>query len=307
MKVVEGFWEPAGLRRGSVVAFGKFDGVHRGHQAIFARVLESARTSGREALVVFFYPNPLQLLAPERCPPPLTTVSQKLRLMEALGLDVAVLAHFDDSMRTTKAEVFVERLVENFRMERVVVGHGARFGYRAQGDVAMLSSLGERFGYRVEIVEAFRLEGEVVSSQRVREAIQSGNLELAERLLGRRYAVEGVVVRGDRRGHTLGFPTANLDTAGQLLPPLGIYVAEARVGDVLYGAAVSLGVRPTFGGTRPVLEAYLLDFSGELYGQTVEIAFVSKIRDERRFTSVSALQEQMRHDVLVARERLRNR
>lgn len=305
MKVIEGFWEPAGLRRGSVVAFGKFDGLHRGHQALFARVLELARASGRDALAIFFHPHPLRLIAPERCPPPLTTISQKLRLMKTFGLDVAVLAHFDEALRTTKAEVFIERLVENFRMERVVVGHDVRFGYQAQGDVAMLSSLGQRFGYRVEIVEPFRLEGEVVSSQRVREAIQNGDLPRAEHLLGRLYAVEGRVIRGDGRGRTLGFPTANLDTADQLLPPWGIYVAQARVGNALYSAAVSLGIRPTFEGTRPVLEAYLLDFSGELYGQTIEIAFVSKIRDEKRFPSVSALQEQMRQDVLIVRERLR--
>jgi riboflavin kinase/FMN adenylyltransferase len=304
LRVVDGFWERVGFARGTVVTFGKFDALHRGHQAIFARVCETAAQSDRDAVVVFFHPNPLQLLAPDRCPPPLTTVPQKLRLMDAFGFDAAVVARFDDRMRTTKAETFIECLVRNLGMERVVVGRDARFGYRAQGDVTMLCALGERFGYRVETVDANRLDDEVISSRRVREAIQVGHLGVAERLLGRRYAVEGVVVRGDQRGRTLGFPTANVDTGDQLLPPFGIYVAEARVGDTTYGAAVSLGVRPTFNGTRPVLETHVLDFDGDLYDETIEIAFVEKIREEMRFESVDALLARMREDVFHTRRTL---
>lgn len=304
MRVVEGFWEPAGFDRGTVVTFGKFDALHCGHQAIFSRVVELAAQQGRESVAVFFHPNPLRLLAPDRCPPSLTTVPQKLRLMEAFGLDAVVVARFDERMRATRAETFVELLARNLRMANVVVGSDARFGYRAQGDAEMLAALGERLGYGVETVAPSRLDDDPISSERVREAVRAGELVLAARLLGRRYSVEGVVVAGDKRGRTLGFPTANVDTGDLLLPPYGIYVAEARVNGATHGAAASLGVRPTFGGSRPVLEAYLLDFSGDLYDHTVELTFVEKIRDEMRFDSVDALLAQMNADVLHARRAL---
>jgi riboflavin kinase/FMN adenylyltransferase len=301
LRIIDGVWDVPPLERPTVLTFGKFDALHLGHQAIFHRVLHLAQTTGRDAAALSFYPHPLKLLAPERCPATLTPLSKKLRLFEAFGFDLAIVGHFDDRMRTTKAEAFLELLATSLRAEVLVIGADARFGYRAQGDMEVLMALSERLGYRVEIVAPQQYAGQVISSQRVREAIQGGDLELAETLLGRAYSVVGGVVEGDKRGRTLGYPTANVETGDQLLPPFGIYVAEVIAGGVTYGAAVSLGVRPTFDGKRVVLEAYLLDFSGTLYGQEIEVIFREKIREELRFDNVEALLEQMAKDVQVAR------
>lgn len=301
MRVVDGFWEPLHGGRPTILTFGKFDALHLGHQAIFRRVCETARRHDCDAGVVFFHPHPLRLLAPERCPTTLTPLPLKLRLLESFGFDIAIAARFDERLRETTAEDFVAHLVERFGVRGLVVGDGARFGFMARGDAAMLQSLGSRLGFDLEIVPPVPWEGKPISSDRVRRAVARGDLSEAQAQLGRRYSAYGRVVEGDKRGRTLGFPTANVDTGDQQLPPLGIYAAEAVVGDDRHGAAVSLGVRPTFGGADVVLEAYLLDFAGDLYGREIEVAFVEKLRDELRFDSVDVLLTQMRQDVTRTR------
>jgi riboflavin kinase/FMN adenylyltransferase len=308
LKIVEGLWDAPLLERPTVLTFGTFDALHIGHQAILQRVVRIARDTSRHATALFFHPNPLRVIAPERCPPTLSPLSKKLRLLESFGLDVAVVARFDERLRSTEPGEFVGLLVSPLRAEMIVVGHDARFGHGARGDERLLRALGGSLGLAVEVVDAVQFGGAPVSSTRVREALRAGDLSLVRQLLGRSYSVEGTVVVGDGRGRALGFPTANVEVGeDQQLPPTGIYAAEVVIGERAHGAAVSLGLRPTFGAGRLVLEAHVLDFAGDLYGQEVEVVFLWKIREERRFETVDALTAEMRRDVAATRAFLANR
>ncbi|MDA1191296.1 MAG: bifunctional riboflavin kinase/FAD synthetase [Candidatus Poribacteria bacterium] len=297
MKVIDGFWEPPTPNAPTVLTFGRFDALHIGHQAIFRRVVDHARKTGRLSAVLFLEPHPMKLIDPTRCPPTLTRLSKKLELLDSFGFDLAVIARFDDRMRGTEASSFIEQMARGFHVAHLVIGYQARFGHRGQGTTDTLVEHAEPLGYTVETVGAQEYDGEVVSSTRVRLAVEAGELDLAETLLGRRYSVTGEVVKGDQRGRELGYPTANVEFGDQQLPPLGIYAARTVVDGVSHDSAVSLGVRPTFQGDTVLLESYLLDFSGDLYGKTVEVVFIEKLRDELRFDSLDALVKQIDADV----------
>ncbi len=254
-------------------------------------------------MVVTWDRHPNETLRPERVPPLLSTPERRVELIIERGPDVLVTLPFDKEMSSWPPERFVtEALVTGLGARAVFIGRGWRFGHKAAGDVDLLTRLGAEHGFGVEALELEQAEGGPVSSTRVREAVRSGDVPLARALLARPFDVDGVVQHGDDRGQALGFPTANIAIDPLLVnPPRGVYAGRARVGDLWYRAAINVGVNPTFGGdpaTTPLrIEAYLLDFSGDLYGRTLRVEFWERLRDEQRFESAEALIVQMRRDV----------
>ena len=286
-------------------AIGVFDGVHLGHQQILRQTLDNARACGGVAVGVTFDCHPNEVVAPERTPPLLYPLAKKLRTLESLGLDAVRLIHFDREFSQRSAEEFVGGLAADAAyLESVCVGQTFTFGHRRQGNAALLHKLGDSLHFTVHAAPEVKLDGDAVSSTRVRQAVREGNFELAGRLLGRPYALCGEVVHGAQMGRKLGFPTANVEVAGILTPPTGVYAAEAEFGAGPLRAAVNIGFRPTVEAApaRLVVEAHLLDFEGDLYGQELELTFLRKLREEQKFGSLEALRGQVERDIAQARK-----
>ena len=289
----------------SAVALGIFDGVHLGHRAILGRAVSRARTADMRSVACTFDPHPMEILQPGRAPLPITTLDERLALIEGCGLDAAVVLPFTRELAAMEPEAFVkEMVVARLGARDVVVGFNHRFGRGARGDAAMLQSLGARLGFRTHVVEPLTVDGMAVSSTEIRSALQRGDLPVAGRLLGRAYTLPGTIAHGAGRGRTLGFPTANLVPTRPVLVAPGVYACTAELVGRKERAVVNVGVRPTFGETTLAVEAYLLDFAGDIYGQTMTLTFVSRIREERRFPSVEALRGQIEADAEEARRRL---
>lgn len=292
---------------GSALAIGTFDGVHLGHRALIAAAVAEARRLRATPVVVTWDRHPAATLRPEAVPPLLTTSGRKAELVAETGVEVLAVLAFDAELSRWPPERFVaEVLAAGLGARAVLVGEGWRFGHRAAGDVALLEALGRVHGFTAGAVELLQGCGGPVSSSRIRGAIAAGDLATARALLGRAHDLDGVVVEGDGRGAQLGYPTANLDIDPALAtPPLGIYAGRARAAGTFYPAAISVGVNPTFGGSPgrdPVrIEAHLLDFSGNLYGEAVRLELWARLRDELRFDSAAALVEQMARDVEATR------
>lgn len=289
--------EPAGR----ALALGTFDGVHLGHREVIGSALGRARERGLVAAVVTFDPHPLEVLRPDRPPRLLTTIERKIELVSALGLDELVAIPFTAELSRQTAEDFCDQvLVATLGARSVSVGANFHFGHNAAGDADLLRSRPE---FDTDVIELVAHDGESISSSRIRALVDAGDVAAAARLLGAPYALAGTVKQGDRRGRELGMPTANLDVPEQqLLPAPGIYAATAA-GESLEGelpAAVSIGVRPTFGGGELLVEAHLIGFEGDLYGRRLRLEFLERLRDEERFESAEDLVEQMRKDVAQA-------
>jgi riboflavin kinase/FMN adenylyltransferase len=288
---------------GTAVTLGVFDGVHRGHAALLG--LLAAESGGDPVGVVSFAVHPVHVLAPQVDLRLLTTLDQRLELLDAAGVSVVGLLDFDDALRRIEAPRFVEDVVAGaMRARLVVVGTDFRFGHERRGDIAMLATMGRRLGFRTVGIEPVA-SGGTISSTRIRDLVTAGAVGRATALLGRPHAVRGVVVEGDRRGRTIGFPTANLAVDPEVaLPANGVYAARVDwLGD-RYEGVTNVGVRPTFGGLALVVETHLLDFDGDLYGETLDVSFIERIRDEQRFDGVDALVGQIRRDVARARSLL---
>ena len=286
------------------VAIGVFDGVHLGHQQVIRQAVADARQVEGLALVITFDRHPSSVVAPERTPSLIYSLRQKLRAIESLGADAALVIQFDRAFSELAAEDFIRRLARQLgSIYSVCVGSAFTFGHKRGGNVELLKDLGQELNFIVHGLSSLALDGEVVSSTRIREAIRSGNLNAASQMLGRSYSLAGNVTAGDRIGRELGFPTANLDCAGLLLPPNGVYVAHARVAGRLQRAVVNIGLRPTLASPMPQLqvEAHLLDFKGDLYSEELELIFEEKLRDERKFSSREELMAQIVRDVAEAR------
>jgi riboflavin kinase/FMN adenylyltransferase len=297
-----------GLRRETILTIGAFDGVHRGHQALIAPVVTRARATGRLSGVITFHPHPAVVLAPHRAPPYLTTPGEKVALLERLGVDLVVLLTFDEEMATTPARDFVETVSWRLRMQELWVGADFALGRNRQGDVETLRQLGRELGYDVHVVEPLVLDGQVVSSSRIRRLLLEGEGADAARLLGRYPRLSGEVVEGVRRGHTLGFPTANLEVRPErAVPANGVYAVYALLGSERYPAVANVGVRPTFDNGQRTVETYILDFEGDIYGCDLVVEFVARLRTERRFESVEDLIEQIGKDTEMARSILEDR
>jgi len=289
----------------TAVTIGVFDGVHIGHRRVIADLISLAETSGLSPTVVTFDPHPLSILAPERAPRMLTSVDQRIDQFRQLGVEIAGVLDFPDIREMLADEFCNQVLFQALRAKRVVVGADFRFGRDRGGDAALLAREGERLGFDVSVVDLFgHLEG-VVSSTRIRQLISNGLVEEAAALLGRPYELAGQVIEGERRGHTIGFPTANIAVLpDRQLPGRGVYAGTARVGDDSFSAAINVGTRPTFDGQGTTIEAHLLDFSGDLYGRFMAISFETRLRDEMRFDGIEALTTQIRADVERVRELL---
>ena len=291
---------------GAIVALGNFDGFHLGHQAVVARAVDRARAEGRPALVATFDPHPVRHFRPDAEPFRLTTLDQRARLFADAGADGMVVFHFDAALAALSADVFIaERLIGALRVAGVVTGEDFTFGHAKSGNIATLRAAGALAGFSVDTVGAVLLDGEPVSSTRIRAALRGGDPHGAARLLTRPFAIEGSVQHGDKLGRTIGYPTANLDMGPYLRPAYGIYAVRGRLADgrVLKGAA-NLGVRPTFDPPKELLEPHFFDFSGDLYGQVIEVELIEWLRAEAKFDSLDALVAQMDLDCARARELL---
>ena len=291
--------------RGTAVTVGTFDGVHRGHQDVLARLVRRARASGMPSLLVTFEPHPLEVLNPAAAPLLLTTREEKLAALSATGLDLVAIVPFTPALAAQSAEAFVDDgLLARFRMRELLIGHDHGFGRGREGDVETLRSLGTTRGFSVEVVPPVLTDdGEPISSSRIRRAIAAGELRSAAAALGRDYAVSGRVVPGEARGRGLGFRTLNVEPESdrKLLPPDGVYAVDVRTSRGRFGGMMNLGGRPTFGDARRMLEAHLFDAQGDFYGDVVQVAFVRRLRDTMRFDGPDALRSQLAADERAAR------
>ena len=296
--------KPAG--RKVCLAIGFFDGVHLGHQQIIRQTLTDARQHEAIALVITFDRHPNTVVAPSRVPPLIYSLPQKLRAIESLGADTLLLIHFDKAFSEQTGEAFVRGLARDLgHVQSLCVGANFVFGHKRGGNVELLRKLGAELKFTVHGMAAVSLDGRAVSSTRIREAIRAGDLDRVSQMLGRAYSLAGTVVRGDGLGHQLGFPTANLDATGLALPPHGVYAVHAEAGGKTYRAVLNIGLRPTLQNPNPQLrvEAHLIDFAGDLYGQELEVAFVEKLRAENQFASLAELRQQIARDILEAQLR----
>lgn len=307
MERLDGGSAVPGRLRGGIVALGNFDGFHRGHQAVVGRAVERACAEGRPAIVATFDPHPARYFRPDTPPFRLTTLDQRQRLFASAGADAMLVFAFDAALAGLPAPAFVEeRLMRLIGASGVVTGADFTFGKGRDGDVAVLRTLGDELGFSVDTVQPVQGGGEVISSSRIREALQKGDPREAARLLTRPFAVRGVVEHGAKLGRQLGYPTANLRMGPYLRPRYGIYAVRGRLPDgrALDGVA-NLGVRPTIEGqAEELLEPYFFNFSGDLYGQVIEVDLVEFIRPEAKFDDLDALKDQMARDCDSARAAL---
>jgi len=286
------------------LAIGFFDGVHLGHQQIIRQTIADSRQHNALALVLTFDQHPNTIVAPHRVPPLIYSLPQKLRAIESLGAEALLLIHFDRPFSEQSGETFVRNLVRDLGcIHSVCVGANFAFGHKRSGNVALLKKLGEELQFTVHDLAAVSLDGRVISSTRIREAIQAGDLDAAGQMLGRAYALAGRVVHGDQLGNKIGFPTANLDTSGLVLPPNGVYAAHALVQGRTHNAVLNIGLRPTLQNPapQPRVEVHLLDFAGQLYGEEMEVIFIEKLRAEQKFASLETLKAQIEQDIRQAR------
>lgn len=293
---------PAHLR-GAIIALGNFDGFHAGHQAVAGRAIAKARSEGRPAIVATFDPHPVHLFKPDAPPFRLTTLDQRAALFAAAGADAMLVFRFTRELASHSAEDFVSMLVDGLGVGGVVTGEDFTFGRGRGGTIETLRALGAPLDLSAEAVAPVRdAYGEIISSSRVRDALVAGDCATATRLLSRPFAIQGEIVHGDKRGRTIGFPTANMTLGDYLRPAYGIYAVRARLADgrSLDGAA-NLGIRPSFDPPKELLETYFFDFAGSLYEQTIEVALIARLRAEEKFENLDALVAQMDADVAQAR------
>jgi riboflavin kinase / FMN adenylyltransferase len=286
------------------LAIGVFDGVHLGHQQIIRQIIADARQHDALALVLTFDRHPNSIIAPDRVPPLIYSLSHKLRAIESLGADALLLVQFDNKFSEQTGEEFIRGLSRDLgKIHSVCVGADFVFGHKRSGNVGLLKKLGAELNFSVHGLASVSLDNQVVSSTRIREEIRTGDFDAASQMLGRPYAISGRVVEGDRLGRQLGFPTANLDATGLILPPNGVYSGCAKRKGQLYRVALNIGLRPTIASAKPQLrvEAHLLNFYGALYGEEVEVEIGEKLRDEQKFTSATELHEQIARDIAQVR------
>ncbi len=285
------------------LAIGFFDGVHLGHQQIIRTTITDASRLGAVSLAVTFARHPNAVVAPNDVPPLIYSLPQKLRAIESLGTEVTLLLPFDTSFSRQTGEQFIRQLAADLGpLRSICVGADFVFGHKRSGDVKLLKQIGAELQFSVHGMAAVALDDQPVSSTRIRERIRAGDLDQASQMLGRPYSLAGTVVPGDGLGHKLGFPTANIDTTGLALPPEGVYAVLAQTGSNNHRAVLNIGRRPTLNEPQPQLrvEAHLLDFHGELRGQELEVVFVEKLREEKKFSNLKGLRDQIARDILQA-------
>lgn len=286
-----------------VLALGNFDGMHRGHIKIIERIARAAQERNGTSLVLTFDPHPPRVVRPDKAPPLLMTHTQKLEALEKAGVQGVAVVHFTPELSRWQPEQFVRLvLVEWLRVAEVWVGADFLFGRDRSGNFSTLRALGLRHSFRVEKIDPVRYREFVVSSTRIRRLIAEGRVDEAAALLGHHFYIDGTVVQGARRGRELGFPTANVETRNELLPPAGVYATLATIAGIAHPSLTNIGVRPTFGNNAaPTIETHVLDFSRNVYGCELRVSFVLRLRDERRFPDIDALRTQIDADVRRAK------
>ena len=309
MEIIKGIENLKRSFRKPVVTLGNFDGVHLGHQQILKRVMEEASKIHAEGVVITFEPHPLKVLAPEKFLPLLTPFRKKMMLIEKSGIETVLCIDFSSVFSEVSSLEFIKNiLVQKVKVNKVIIGYNYHFGKGQRGDAQTLKDAGRVFNFEVEVVEPLKVGQTIVSSSKIRDLIRRGEVEEASRLLGRDYPIIGKVVRGAKRGGTLGFPTANLEISDELYPKTGVYAVEVTWHEQLFNGLANVGLNPTFspGQTqngKPVsLEVYILNFSQDIYGDEIQVAFKKRIRDEVRFDSAARLVDQIQKDIQWAQE-----
>jgi len=284
----------------SWLTIGSFDGVHLGHQEIIRHLVSEAHSREALAVAMAFFPHPAIVLGKRQNPLYLTTIEERAEIMGEMGVDVVITYPFDLQTANLSAREFIALLHEHIKFEGLCVGHDFALGKNREGNTEKLSLLGQEFGYQIELIAAVKNDDVIVSSSGIRTKILEGEIEQAMRFLGRHYRIKGKVIPGDGRGKTIGIPTANLEIwQEQAIPKTGVYAAWAKIRDRTFEAVVNIGVRPTFEPetSLPRVEAHVLDFHEEIYGEEIILSFVARLRDERRFPNIEALVEQIRYDI----------
>jgi riboflavin kinase/FMN adenylyltransferase len=289
----------ADIQRPTVLTLGVFDGLHLGHQLIIRTVAERAREVGAVPTVITFDPHPRAVLHPESAPPLLQTLDQKVEGFGGLGIEQTIVVRFDEAFSQTRAEDFLRDIVkERLHAKEVYLGRGFAFGHNREGNIELLRRVSRELGFFADEVPEVGFRGHRVSSSRIRELLAAGKVNLARRLLGRPYGVEGRVERGAERGQVLGFPTANLHPRNRVIPRTGVYVTGALIEGQWRRSVTNIGVRPTFEtDAEPSVETFVMDWTGDLYGDVIRVRFLHRLRDERKFGSIEELKAQIDRDV----------
>jgi len=309
MRIIHSWEEAKALDelKGGAITVGNFDGVHMGHEQVLAETRAHALNVGGPTIVVTFEPHPRAVLFPGEAPRRLCHVHERLQYLQEAGADAVLLLEFTREMAAWSAQKFSQMLFDTFACRHIHVGYDFAFGHDRQGHVDDLRTLGNAVGFTVSEAAAFAMLGSVVSSSRIRSAVEAADFTLARQLLGRDYAIAGEVLHGEKRGRQMNFPTANVDVADLAHPPVGIYAVRAHTEEKQWLGAAYLGYRPTFNGRTLLLETHLLDDSPDLYGQCLNVSFVQRIREDRTFTGHTDLAEQIARDCTAAREILADR
>lgn len=305
MELIRGWHNLRPHHRGCVATIGAFDGVHLGHQALLRRLMDRGRELGLPSVVICFEPLPREYFAPIQAPARIMSFREKFIALRNLGLDRVLRIRFDESFRSLTAEAFIRRVfVEGLDIRYIVVGDDLRFGHDRRGDSRVLRAAGERYGFEVDDTPTVVVDGDRVSSTRIRQALEAGDFDRVEALLGRPYSIIGKVVYGRQLGSRLGIPTANLELHRLRAPVAGVYAVDVRgIGDEVRFGVANVGTRPTVDELiKANLEVHILDFDGNLYGRTLEVTFRSKIREEKKFSSLEELEERIRRDIAVGRD-----
>lgn len=307
MKIFHGT-ENANISRPTVLTLGVFDGLHLGHQRIMQTVVERARAVGATATAITFDPHPRAVLHPESAPPLLQTLDQRLANFEVLGIEQAIVIPFTREFAAQPAEDFLNNIIrDRMYAKEVYLGKGFAFGKNRGGNIELLRKMSGELGFMADEIDEVQLRGMRISSSKIRKLLDEGRVNLARRMLGRPYGVEGVIIRGNRRGHTIGFPTANLRPHNRVIPRFGVYATATLIDGKWRKSITNIGVRPTFeSDSEPSIESYIFDFDSDLYGDVLRVRFLYRIRDERKFNGIDELKAQIEKDTRVARNYFRH-
>lgn len=302
MELIRGLHNLRPRHQGCVLTIGKFDGVHKGHKAVLSNVLKKARELDLPATVMVFEPQPEEVFAPDKAPARLSTLSEKYRLLVQADIDRLLCVRFNQEFASQSADTFIhDLLVDKLGVRFLVVGDDFRFGQNRHGDFTMLQQAGKQYGFEVVSTQSFRLDDNRISSTAVREALETGDFEKAESMLGRPFSVQGRVVHGEKKGRTIGFPTANVLLKRFRTPIKGVFAVSVTLNNTTFNGVANVGRRPTLDGQRTQLEVHLFDFDGDLYGRPINVIPRKKLRDEHKFESFDALKQQIQVDAEHAR------